>query len=365
MHYTTSWETYCKEEIDRITPILLKEGITLDDFQPHIIGERSMMEAVTTAHGRKVIVLGRSNSGEQLVIKASSEPGGMQELLHEQTCREALAKLPFSYHTFNTPLQRACIITNHLVCVVTEYLRQEKSFLERTTDEQFSYVHAAFTAEARAHATTKNHYQIITKTFGTKTAVSYLETHATFLTQSLPEQKDTFLVREYIEKTHLLLTGNIQRIEQYTGFLTHTDFVPHNFRIFDSTLYLLDLSSLRFGSKHESWARFINFMVLHNPQLAQALGSYMRDNRSIEEQESLRLMRMYRLGEIISFYVRAAQACSGSLHTLSKERVAFWYAVLVSLHERVELSPKIREHYIQKRDALRSPDEHKRQVGLH
>ncbi len=163
---------------------------------------------------------------------------------------------------------------------------------------------------------------------------------------------------------HLLLEG-VDTIKQYEGFLTHTDFVPHNIRIVGSDTYLLDASSLRFGNKYEGWARFINFMELYNPPLASALVQYVHDNRAPEESASLRLMRMYRLGEILAYYTRAFLNSTGDLRALNHARILFWTNVLQSVISQTPLPEQVRTEYQTVRDQLRSPDEKLRQKDLH
>jgi thiamine kinase-like enzyme len=163
----------------------------------------------------------------------------------------------------------------------------------------------------------------------------------------------------------MVLLKNHSRIDQYGNFLTHTDFVPHNFRIKDGTLYLLDFSSLRFGNKHEGWARFLNFMTLHNRELETLLVSYVKDNRSEEELESLWLMRLFRLGEIITYYVTTLDKSVDNLLTLNQSRVVFWSEVLKAELRNERVAESIVEEYRQQRDQLRTEEEKVRQVGLH
>ena len=154
-------------------------------------------------------------------------------------------------------------------------------------------------------------------------------------------------------------------IEQYSGFLTHTDFVPHNIRIHDDTIYLLDHSSLTFGNKYEGWARFVNFMTLYNPMLENALVTYVKENRTPEESVSLRMMRIYRLGEIIWYYVQTLEKSTGDLHTLNTARITFWSTVLTHILKDERIPESIITEYKKTRDSLRSDDEKKRQQGLH
>ena len=134
-------------------------------------------------------------------------------------------------------------------------------------------------------------------------------------------------------------------IEQYSGFLTHTDFVPHNIRVVGENIYLLDHSSIRFGNKYEGWARFCNFMALYNPPLEKALVKYVADNRTEEESISLRLMRIYRLGEIIWYYTSALDKSYGNLFALNKKRVELWSKMLENLLSENSLPESFIEDY--------------------
>src|SRR6202000_971290 len=88
---------------------------------------------------------------------------------------------------------------------------------------------------------------------------------------------------EAMREASAFLREHRVNIDRYTGFLTHTDFVPHNLRIGSGYIYLLDHTSLRFGNKYESWGRFVNYMALYHPALAAALVEYVKRNRSAEE----------------------------------------------------------------------------------
>jgi hypothetical protein len=182
------------------------------------------------------------------------------------------------------------------------------------------------------------------------------------ITKALPEKKNLILI---LEKGQEILVENSKTIEQYCGFLTHTDFVPHNFRIFNNKMYLLDYSSLRFGNKYEGWARFLNFMALYNPSLEKALLFYVKNNRTPEEYQSLHLMRIFRLAEIIWYYTNLLSKTEGNLKKLNMHRVEFWSQVLSSIINNIPLEESIILNYRKVRDELRSDDEKHRQVGLH
>ncbi len=167
------------------------------------------------------------------------------------------------------------------------------------------------------------------------------------------------------ERAYGVLRENEEVIEQYTGFLTHTDFVPHNIRIHNGQMYLLDHSSLTFGNKYEGWARFLNFMTLYNPPLTGLLTEYVKNNRTSEESVSLRMMRIYRLGEIIWYYIRTLEKSEGDLRTLNEARITFWSTVLTHILDNTPVPESVILDYKNTRDSLRSEEEKKRQQGLH
>lgn len=359
------WEEYCTTELSRITPILHTHGFTLEMTQPHLLGERYLMNAVTTTSGKKLILLGRDTAQNRVVIKVSNTENGIREINHERECRDILERIDFARDIFHTPEDVAYIVEGGYVVSVQKYIAQTCSFLERPIAEQFAFALAAFKGQEGAHATTYKHRALIESTFGLRTARSYLETFASFkdnVTNVFGHDAD---VSETLSKAYETLKDEQQTIEQYCGFLTHTDFVPHNFRITGTTMYLLDHSSLTFGNKYEGWARFINFMALYNPPLQKALEQYIRDNRTHEEADALRLMRIYRLGEIIWYYVRTLEKSADTLHTLNTERIHFWKQVLQCVLQHTDVHEAVRNSYTTKRDALRSSDEKQRQVDLH
>lgn len=359
------WATYCTNEIAFLTPILAERGITLEHEQPHIAGERYLMQAVTTTHGKKIILLGKTKDGMRVIIKATRDPNGKKEMAHERACRQLLEKINFARDVFHSPRELHQFTQNTCFVTVTEFIEQDTSFIERPLETQYQYALSVFHAQEGAHATTWSHIRQIKKTFAIRNSHTYLNNFSTFKAQStfaLPQE--TSLI-ENLEKAFHHLQENVQTIEQYTGFLTHTDFVPHNIRIKDGRIYLLDHSSLVFGNKYESWARFINFMTLYNPPLAQALITYVVLNRTPEETIALRMLRIYRLGEIITYYINATHESVGDLRILNTERIHFWNTILEYVRTDRPVPEYIINTYKQKRDLLRSEDEKKRQQGLH
>lgn len=353
-----AWEKYKQEELSGLIPILENAGYTLDAAQPHTEGERYLMQAVTTTSGPKLILLGTSPTGERVVIKATSSPGGMRELEHERLCRQALASIPFSYVPFVSPREVLFERRGKYLVSIQEFITQDTPFLARTLEEQFSFALSSFKAQESVHATTYEHIRTARRVFGSVGSAQYLRNFNTF-------QTATGADHTLLTKASEVLALEQETIEQYGNFLTHTDFVPHNFRIRDGAMYLLDHSSLRFGNKHEGWARFVNFMDLHNRPLARAITEYLSRNRSEEEQRSFFLMRIYRLGEIIAYYSRTLSRSEGALRTLNQGRIAFWSEMLRKHLSSESLSDAEVNDYILLRNRLRDPEENRRQEGLH
>lgn len=348
---------------EHILRVLKDEGISLAEFQPHLLGERSLMRAETTVSGRKWVLVGTYN-GTKVVIKVADSPLGKAELRHERTCRTVLARIRFAYDVFFLPEELLYKERGSVLMAVHRFIEKEQAFISLPLEEQFTYALTSFKAQERAHAATYEHEQLVARTFGAMHARDYLKMFASFKNKilapsSLEEEK------EFLEKVESILTRGKERIEQYAGFLTHTDFVPHNFRINDGKLYLLDASSLRFGNKYEGWARFQNFMTLYNPDLRDALTTYVKENRAPEEFEALSLMRLYRLTELWAYYVGTLERSTGNVQKLNQARINYWKEVLATLREGNEIAEEVTTTYQALRDSLRSEDEKKRQENLH
>jgi len=359
----STWRAYLADELPIVTKLVAALGFELEVDQPHIKGERFLMQAMTTTGGKKMILLGKKGN-KKVVIKATNDTTGKEELRHERLCRKSLHEIDFAYEIFHSPLELHFIEREGYIVSINEFIDQPLSFLERPIEEQFKFSLNAFKNQERARATTKKHFQAVVQLFGNRTSSDYLQIFSTFQT-FLENEGVSEEILENIQAAKKQLTSQQERIEQYCGFLTHTDFVPHNFRIQDGILYLLDFSSLRFGNKHESWARFLNFMTLYNPELERLLIQYMEDNRSVEERESLQLLRLFRLGEIISYYTKTLKKSSEQLLILNQQRVYFWNDVLSAELNNKRIDNNIVETYKKNRDSLRSQEEKERQIGLH
>lgn len=359
-----TWQDYLDSELPLISNLIKAHGYILDGNQPHIKGERFLMQAITTTAGRKIILYGRNQDNVKVVIKATRDKSGKEELRHERTRRTLLHDINFAYDVFHSPKELHYIEKNGFIITITEFITQTSTFLERPLEEQFSFLLTALKAQEKTRATTGKHIRTIKNTFNYRTSTDYVRLHQGFLT-FLERQNTALETIKNLKRTHSRITNQKENIEQYCGFLTHTDFVPHNLRIKDNTLYLLDFSSLQFGNKHESWARLLNFMTLYNRDLEKILIDYVEQNRAPEELQSLQLMRLFRLGEIITYYTKKVQESTDDLQKLNHHRISFWSDVLAAELNNQRVSPEIVVHYQNVRDKLRSPEEKERQVGLH
>jgi hypothetical protein len=340
-----------KQELADVTPLLKELGYALEEKQPHIGGERHLTGPIGSGH--KLLLLGTDAGGKRVVIKISNDPTAVAEMQHERVCRDLLERINFAAQVFNSPREILFAKCQGYTILITEFVGQEKSFLERPVEEQFALALGAFKAQEGAHAATYSHARAIKNTFGEMRSGDYLAKLTGYAQQTrLPE------ALEFVQKHR-------QTLEQYCGFLTHWDFTPQNIRVHGGDIYLLDHSSLRFGNKYEGWARFINFMELYNPPLAKALVQYVKDNRAPEESLSLKVMRVYRLAELVCYYHGWLPRTQGDLHQLAQVRIDFWEKVLGLVLEDKEVPPEIVEGYKKTRDSLRSEEEKERQQGLH
>lgn len=359
------WQSYTEQELRDVVPLLNARGFTLDTEQKHIRGERYLMQAVTTESGRKLILTGADAGGARVIIKATRDSAGKKEIERERTCRTFLHDIDFAGEVFHTPEELLYFNEDDFTVSIQKFIDQPCGFLERPVTEQFTLALRAFKGQESAHATTAKHRRAVTHIYGMRDAESYLQNFVEFSSNIRRALGESHTVGSLLHDAEKLLRENERTIEQYCGFLTHTDFVPHNIRIAGDTIYLLDHSSLTFGNKYEGWARFLNFMTLYNPTLEEALITYVHKNRTPEESISLRMMQIYRLGEIIWYYVQTLEKSEGNLRTLNSARVVFWSEVLSYILQAENLPHKIIENYTHTRDLLRSDDEKKRQQGLH
>ncbi len=353
------WEAYREQELQKFLPVLAKLGFVLDDEQVHIGGERYLMS------GQKLVLLGRRASHDKrVVIKVSSQPEGIYEIERERACRAALKRIDFAYRTFFLPEDLLFAPSSNHVISITAYIEEKLAFLNHSLEEQFFLALRAFETQEGAQAVARSHAKIIQKTFGMAGAREYLESFDAFRKSALAADSNNSELSSIFKRGCEFLTAHKTEIERYSGFLVHTDFIPHNFRVVGRDIYLLDHTSIRFGNKYESWARFLNYMIIYNRPLRSALADYVRQNRGEEEYLNLRLMCIYKIGFLLQFYAATLAKTIGDLNALTRARVSFWTSVCEAILDDAPVSEEMVREYERMRDSLRSAEEQRRQKEL-
>ncbi|HEV7449306.1 MAG TPA: hypothetical protein VGP13_02075 [Candidatus Paceibacterota bacterium] len=364
-----AWEEYRAREMHEVTPLLEELGIVLDEAQVHIGGERYLMSGhvLHLSGGRerrgsshKLVLTGHKDD-ERVVVKTSADPAGADEIRHERAARDLLHKLDFASRAFYSPREILFVERNPRVLSVTEYIEQDKHFIERPLEEQFFLALRALEAQEGAHATTHAHAASIQDVFGMTGAAEYLRAFESFRQRITVHDRDNHELADAFEKAGAFLREHRTIIERYCGFLTHHDFFPHNLRVRGRELYLLDYSAVYFGNKYESWARFLNYMLQFSPALEKSLTAYVRDNRGPQEYLCLRLMRVYKIGFLLQFYAGNLPKTSGNLHALVRMRIAFWTKALMAMTNDAVIPQEDVDRFIREQEVLRSHEERARQ----
>lgn len=351
------WNKYLEREFYEVAPILSRLGFLLDKNQIHTVGERFLMS------GKKLVLIGtRISDGKKVIIKVSSDSNGKNELFHEHLCRETIKKIDFAYKSILLPKEILFAKEKKFFIIVSEFIEESKAFLLHPVTEQFFLSIGVFKMFESVHATAYSHSKIIRSAWKSWGAREYLGAFSDFSKNIIsvePKLNDVML------RAEKFLTDNAKNIEQYSDFLTHSDFVPHNFRVVENNIYLLDHTSLLFGNKYESMARFLNYLCLYNLKLERWIMEYIRKNRGENEYLSLRLMRVYKIGFLLQFYTGSLAQTEGNLHLLAKDRILFWKNALDCIMEDKPITEEMVFEYKKKRDALRSEEEKRRQKELH
>ncbi|MFZ2167321.1 MAG: hypothetical protein WAV50_00455 [Minisyncoccia bacterium] len=347
------------DEISVISGLLRPLGFSLEERQPYVSGERFLM-----AGGKLVLAGTATENGMKVIIKASRYADGKAEISSEKRSRDLIRSLAFADKKILIPDELFYGTEGEYVFLITRFISQEKVFVAHTLEEQFFIALSAFEAQESFHATTYEHLRAVKEVFPVLSSTEYLQNFGRLKESTLRLHPDEAL-RTTLEKAEAFLTANKLIIDQYANYLTHTDFVPHNFRIAEHTLFMLDCvpnySTIHFGNKYEGWARFLNYMLIHSPELEHLLTEYVRDARGEEEYLSLRLMRVYKITFLIDYYARALEKTSGDLLTLTRARLAYWEGALTAILEDHPIAKEVTETYIATRDALRSEEEKERQ----
>ncbi|MHB0978211.1 MAG: hypothetical protein ACYC1K_02290 [Minisyncoccota bacterium] len=348
------WQERLETEIEAIKTAASTLGYVLDKEQPHISGERFLMTR------NKLVLMGQDKSGKKIVIKASDHPDGKKEIRYEKNARDLLQSVSFAQQALLFPRELYFGEIGEYLMYVTEYIAQEKVFVEHPLEQQFFMALKAFEAQEAFHATTFEHVKKVGIVFPIFTARTYFESFDEFQ-KSVSDLDEDGILEDVLAQAEKFLKEHKSTIDTYSNHLVHTDFVPHNFRVSGQKMYMLDAAAVQFGNKYEGWARFLNYMVIHNPDLEKLLTEYVRTNRGEVEYLNLRLMRVYKIGYLINYYISSLSKTSGDLHELTKKRIAFWHRVLEHILEDKALPREFIDEYKGKRDTLRSEEEKERQ----
>lgn len=332
-------------DLENIRGIIAGLGFSLDKDQLHIGGERYLM-----TKNKLVLVGNRLSDKAKVIIKIANHPHGKIEIENEKKSRDLLKSLSFADDSISFPQELYYGVRENYLIFITLFITQEKVFVDHALEEQFFIALKAFEAQENFHATTFEHIKSIEKTFPIWNSKKYIESF-----------RDFSMNKEIHTRSLELIKSNRALIDKYTNYLTHSDFVPHNFRIKNQSLYMLDCSAVQFGNKYEGWARFLNYMIIHNPDIEKALSQYILENRSKEEYLSLKIMRIYKIGFLLSFYAQSLPKTSGDLRTLTESRIDLWHKILESILNEEQLDRNFISSYIKERNTLRSEEEKSRQ----
>ncbi len=342
------------QELKLVSGILEKLGFVLDEDQPHISGERFLMMR------DKFVLMGKRFSDEKkVVIKASNLDLGKSEIVNEKKARDVLSKVSFSRETILIPKEIYYGEHDGYLFSITEFIKQESVFPSFPLDVQFFLILGTLELMEGFHAPSHENLNLIKGSLPVLYAREYFKNFTEFVERSKNYKEDPS-VYQSMQEADKMLWDNKEIIDIYCNYLTHTDLAPGNFKVSENNLYLLDLSSMQFGNKYEGWARFLNWAILHSPELEETLDKYVKDNFK-EEYQSLRMMRIYKAGLLIDYYIRSIEKTEGDLKKLTEKRIELWHKVLRSLMENKPMPKDYLVSYKTERNELRSKDELERQ----
>lgn len=346
-------------KIDELAAVITPLGFLLDEHQPYVSGERYLM-----AGGKFVLAGKNEKTGAKVIIKISNAEDGIQEISSEKKARDLMRSLEFADKKIRLPEEEFYGTRNGYTILVMQFIPQDTVFVSHDLKDQFFIALSAFEAQESFHATTYEHLRDVKRVFPVLESTDYVRDFARLRDSILRNYADEEL-RAALSECETFLTDNVLTIDRYANYLTHTDFVPHNFRVFEHTLFMLDCvpnyATIHFGNKYEGWARFVNYMTLHNPSLEKLLVDYVRTSRGEDEYLSLRLMRAYKIVFLLEYYARSLSKTEGDLHLLTKARLAYWRDALIAVLHDEPLASGVTEEYKKVRDSLRSEEEKARQ----
>lgn len=351
------WDEKIKNELPIIRELLSTIGVTLDEIQPNLIGEKFLMK--TDKFG---LTGTYTPENAKVMIKASNHKNGIKELEADRKVSHIVDKLSFSNEKIKTAKEYFYGDLGGYRILVQEFLDQQKALIQLPLEDQYYISMRGFSVLESFYLTTKSHYTEVKKHFPILTAKDYLKTFSKYL-KNIHNILNDPIVDEKLDQSYTLFRQNLKLVDKFSAYLVHEDFVPHNFRVYNNILYFIDHEALRFGNKYESWARYVNWMLVQYPPMEEKLVEHVR-KLGTEDYLNLRMMRLLKCAQLINYYAETLAKTSGDTYDLNVRRFNLWIEVLVSLTNDRKLHPSFIEEYKQARDVLRTDDEKQRQKLL-
>ena len=317
-----TWDAYREKELPALIPLLASEGVSIAD-EPLLRGVYAVPEKPA------LTLLGtRTEDGKRVVVHVTSDPDTAKDLEGTHRRRECIERyecLPSSIHL---PEELAFGRRDMHTFMVTKFLYEDRSFSELSLEEGFFFALRVLEAQEQAPAlsyrATRDAHKLL-DTFSAQRYVNTVQQYRRSVTKLLPEHTQA---QEVLALAGAALLRERERIDRYSGALLYHRASPETVRVSGGEMYLLDPALFRFGNRYESWAHFVDHAALHQPELESALTTYIRENRGEEVSETLRLMRLYTLAEVIHRDARARQRVATEKAVELDTRIDFWTAVL-------------------------------------
>lgn len=344
-----------KKNVQKIGRILMPLGFKLDDYQPHINGERKLKSL------SKLVLVGTDINGGKVIIKTSNRASEKKRILAERKIGQELKKLTEATRGLLVPEEILFTEKEDFSLFITRYIEQPKVFVAHSLREQIEMIKRELESYEKLDIETSkkilNKKSLACPIVREEDYRYELDNQIKLINSNYRDNK----LKQTLETAKDIFNKNSHLIPRFSHYLVHEDFCPHNFRVNDKKIYTLDHTAINFGNKYLAWARFLNYMVIHNPTLERKLVRDLEKNRTSDEARCLQLFRIYKTVFLIMYYVKTSQKTSGKLLKLTKLRINFWHNFLTKLIQDKTLTKVELANYIRQRDSLRSGEEKNRQ----
>ncbi len=336
----------------------LKLNLKLDQDQPNIKGERFLMS------GKKVVLIGELDN-KRSVIKYSDDASGIAEMISERENKKKFLDLDFIKSKFFFPQELYWHNNGSQALLISEYIDQGVSFITLPNAKQFKLIINLLESLEGVYIITTSHLKQINKFKDIKSVDTYLKEYDSWQGTVKKLRSDDKELITLLATCRAKLIDNYDNIKITSNYLTHTDLVPHNFRIRGDDIYFLDHTSLTFGNKYEAWARMINFMSIYNRELEHNLIEYIRRNRKAGEYEAFKAIRYYKLLQLIEYNSKSYEKSGGDLRSLCNSRIKLFKRILIATLNDSQLSEEDHAEFHQDLKKYRTKDEIERQKSIY